>query len=62
MTIGYKDLNSPFIAGQYSYKDKLIDVGQSQILDWETDPTIRFKIVHSYNNRYFLGEKVEPAA
>ncbi|RAK25925.1 hypothetical protein C7374_11842 [Falsochrobactrum ovis] len=43
MTIGYEDLNSPFIAGQYSYKDKLIDVGQSQILDWETDSTIRFR-------------------
>lgn len=62
MTIGYEDLNSPFIAGQYSHKDKLVDVGQSQIFDWEIDPSIRFNLVHSYDNRYFLGAKLEAAA
>jgi hypothetical protein len=44
-------------AGQYSY-DILVDVGSSQISAWNSDPLIRFMLVHAYGNRYSIGPAV----
>lgn len=54
-TISYEDLGQPVVAGQYSYQDMLIDVGASQISDWESNPLLRFDLIHTYDNRYSIG-------
>jgi hypothetical protein len=58
MIIGYEDLDFPAVAGQYSYNDILVDVGSSQISAWNSDPLIRFMLVHTYDNRYSMGPVV----
>ena len=55
MIIGYEDLGFPVVAGQYSYNDILVDVGSSQVSAWDSDPLIRFMLVHTYDNRYSMG-------
>ena len=65
MIIGYEDLGFPVVAGQYSYNDILVDVGSSQVSAWDSDPHIRFMLVHTYDNRYSMGPaaaKGTPAA
>ncbi|PWJ82238.1 hypothetical protein C7441_1094 [Pseudaminobacter salicylatoxidans] len=58
MIIGYEDLDFPVVAGQYEYNDILVDVGSSQISAWDSDPLIRFMLVHAYDNRYSMGQMV----
>jgi hypothetical protein len=58
MIIGYEDLDFPVVAGQYNYNDILVDVGSSQISAWDSDPLIRFMLVHTYDNRYSMGPVV----
>jgi hypothetical protein len=53
-TIGYKDLGCPVVAGQYPYNTILVDVGASQISEWDSDPQLRFALVHTYDNRYAM--------
>lgn len=60
-TIGYKDLGCPVVAGQYSYNAILVDVGASQISEWDSDPQFRFALVHTYENRYSLASVVAQA-
>jgi hypothetical protein len=57
-TVGYEDLGSPVVAGQYAYKDKLVDIGASQISEWIRNPELRFRLLHTHDDRYTL----EPAA
>ncbi|MHA6646288.1 hypothetical protein [Mesorhizobium sp. A623] len=58
MIIDYDDLDFPVVAGQYNYNDILVDVGCSQISAWDSNPLIRFMLVHTYDNRYSMGPAV----
>jgi hypothetical protein len=35
-----------------------VDVGSSQVSAWDSDPLIRFMLVHTYDNRYSMGPAV----
>jgi hypothetical protein len=61
-TIGYDELDCPVVAGQYAHKDRLVDVGASQISVWNSAPHVRFTLNYTYDNRYSLGEPVEEAS
>jgi hypothetical protein len=51
-TVSYEDLGSPVVAGQYAYRDKLVDVGASQVSEWIRNPELRFRLIQSLDNRY----------
>ena len=53
-TVSYEDLGSPVVAGQYAYRDKLVDIGASQVSEWEHNPELRFALLHTYDDRYTL--------
>jgi hypothetical protein len=52
--VEYKDLDCPVVAGQYPYNTILVDVGASQISEWDSDPQLRFALVHTHENRYAM--------